>query len=57
MAVITNGTPLWLQDTAWSRALRRFLEQWLGTTTTATCGTDAASQRRYRDSLTAADTT
>jgi SAM-dependent methyltransferase len=55
IAVITNGTSLWLQDTAWSRALRRFLEQWLGTTTTATCGTDAASQRRYRDSLPAPD--
>jgi SAM-dependent methyltransferase len=54
IAVITNGTPLWLQDTAWSQAVRRFLEQLLGTTTTATCGTDAASQRRYRDSLTAA---
>lgn len=54
IAVIANGTPLWLQDTAWSRALRSFLDQWLGTTTTATCGTDAASQRRYRDSLTAA---
>jgi ubiquinone/menaquinone biosynthesis C-methylase UbiE len=23
-AVITNGTPLWLQDSAWSRALRGF---------------------------------
>ena len=54
IAVITNGTPLWLHDTAWSRALRSFLDQWLGTTATATCGTDAASQRRYRDSLTAA---
>ena len=54
VAVITNGTPLWLQDSAWSRALRRFLESWLATTTRATCGTDAASQRRYRDSLTAA---
>jgi len=54
VAVITNGTPLWLQDSAWSQALRRFLEHWLGTTTTATCGTDAASQRRYCDSLTAA---
>ena len=54
VAVITNGTPLWLQDSAWSRALRRFLEQWLGTTLTAACGTDATSQQRYLDSLTAA---
>jgi trans-aconitate methyltransferase len=51
VAVITNGTPLWQQDSAWSRALRRFLEHWLGGPTTATCGTDAASQQRYRDGL------
>lgn len=54
VAVITNGTPLWLQDSAWSRELRRFLERWLATTTHGTCGTDAVSQLRYRDSLTAA---
>jgi SAM-dependent methyltransferase len=53
-AVITNGTPLWLQDSAWSRALRGFLEQWLGTTLTNACGTDEASQQRYRDTMTAA---
>ena len=51
VAVVTNGTPLWLQDTAWSRALRGVLEQWRGVELTRTCGTDAASQRRYRDSL------
>jgi SAM-dependent methyltransferase len=27
VAVIANGTPIWLQDSAWSHALRRFLEQ------------------------------
>jgi SAM-dependent methyltransferase len=54
VAVITNGIPLWQQDSDWSVALRRFLEHWLGTPATATCGTDAASQRRYRDSLTTA---
>jgi ubiquinone/menaquinone biosynthesis C-methylase UbiE len=54
VAVVTNGTPLWLQDTAWSQALRSCLEQWLGHTLIRTCGTDEASQRRYRDSLTAA---
>ena len=31
IAVITNGTPMWLQDSPWSRALRGFLGQWLGT--------------------------
>ena len=54
VAVVTNGTPLWLQDSAWSRALRGCLEQWLGGKLTRTCGTDSASQRRYRDSLIAA---
>jgi ubiquinone/menaquinone biosynthesis C-methylase UbiE len=54
IAVVTNGTPLWLQDSAWSRALRGCLEQWLGANLTQTCGTDSASQRRYRDSLIAA---
>jgi SAM-dependent methyltransferase len=54
VAVVTNGIPLWQQDTAWSRALRDYLEDWLGSKTANTCGTDDASQRRYRDSLTAA---
>ncbi len=54
VAVITNGTPLWLQHSGWSRALRRFLEQWLGTTLTNACGTDEASQQRYRDTMAAA---
>ncbi|MCS7481571.1 methyltransferase domain-containing protein [Umezawaea endophytica] len=54
IAVVTNGTPLWLQDTAWSRALREVLEDWLGTTAGATCGTADADQRRYRAALVAA---
>jgi SAM-dependent methyltransferase len=54
VAVVTNGTPLWLQDTDWSRALRDYLERWLGTRLTSACGTDEQSQRRYRDDLAAA---
>jgi hypothetical protein len=54
VAVVTNGTPLWLQNTAWSRALRDYLENWFGSKLTSTCGTDEASRQRYRDSLTAA---
>ncbi|MEU0482354.1 class I SAM-dependent methyltransferase [Streptosporangium sp. NPDC006013] len=54
VAVVANGTPLWLQDTAWSRALRGCLEQWLGFEVGHACGTDEASRRRYRDSLTGA---
>jgi SAM-dependent methyltransferase len=54
VAVVTNGTPLWLQDTDWSRALRDHLEHWLGTRPTSACGTDEQSQRRYRDDLVSA---
>jgi SAM-dependent methyltransferase len=54
VAVVTNGTPLWLQDTDWSRALRAVLERWTGRPPTDPCGTDEASQRRYRESLVAA---
>jgi SAM-dependent methyltransferase len=54
VAVVTNGTPLWLQETDWSRALRDVLERWLGTTPTCACGTDEHSQRRYSEDLAAA---
>jgi ubiquinone/menaquinone biosynthesis C-methylase UbiE len=54
IAVVTNGTPLWLQDTDWSRALRGFMERWLDTKLTYACGTDEDSQRRYRQDLAAA---
>ncbi len=54
IAVVTNGTPLWQQDTDWSRALRGFMEGWLDTTLTYPCGTDEESQQRYREDLAAA---
>jgi trans-aconitate methyltransferase len=54
IAVISNGTPMWLQDSAWSRALRGFLEEWWRTTLTATCGTDDESRQRYRETMTEA---
>lgn len=54
VAVVTNGGPLWLQDAAWSRALRTRLAQWLGSDPSNPCGTDPASQQRYRDGLSAA---
>jgi hypothetical protein len=54
IAVITNDTPMWLQDSRWSRALRGFLKQWSGASPTNTCGTDDASQQRYRDTMTGA---
>jgi ubiquinone/menaquinone biosynthesis C-methylase UbiE len=53
IAIVTNGTPLWLHDTDWSRALRQFLEQWLNTEVKSACGTDDQSQRHYREALAA----
>lgn len=52
--MVTNGTPLWLQDTDWSRALREFLERWRGVKPTGACGTDEQGQREYRQALAAA---
>ena len=54
VAVVTNGEPLWLQDTAWSAALREVVSSYLGTPVHRTCGTDDASQTRYADALAAA---
>ena len=54
IAIVTNGSPLWVHDTSWSRALRQFLERWLDTEVKSACGTDEPSQRRYRDALAAA---
>jgi len=51
VAVVTNGTPLWLQDADWSRSLRGFLERWRGAELTYACGTDEQSQRRYQQAL------
>jgi SAM-dependent methyltransferase len=48
VAVITNGTPLWRQGSRWSVALREFLQTSFGWKLDATCGTDEASQERYR---------
>jgi SAM-dependent methyltransferase len=51
IAIVTNGTPLWQQDTPWSRALRGVMEEWWQTTLTATCVTDEQSQQRYARAL------
>jgi trans-aconitate methyltransferase len=51
VAVVTNGEPLWLQNSAWSAALREVLAAYLGTPVHRTCGTDEASQKRYADAL------
>jgi SAM-dependent methyltransferase len=66
IAVVTNGAPLWLQDTAWSRTLRASLQRLLDRPLTWSCQTDAAGRRLnstalaeagYRVSETAVDYT
>jgi trans-aconitate methyltransferase len=54
IAVVTNGIPLWLQDSPWSRALRGFLQEWFATSAQRSCGSDAESQRRYAESMSSA---
>lgn len=52
LAIIANGHPLWLQDTAWSRVLKAFLERWLGIRLTGHCGTDDDTRSVYRHEMT-----
>ncbi|SFJ75725.1 Ubiquinone/menaquinone biosynthesis C-methylase UbiE [Streptomyces pini] len=54
IAVIANGTPLWLQDNDWSRSLRSCLEDYFGTRLEASCGTGASDRLRYAQALEAA---
>jgi SAM-dependent methyltransferase len=53
LAIIANGTPLWLQDNAWSVALRAHLERWIGRRLTNHCGTDDETRAGYRAELNA----
>ena len=43
LVVISQGPPMWLQDSDWSRALRAFLEEWTGESAGGSCGTDRAT--------------
>lgn len=51
IAVVTNGEPLWMQDTEWSAALRGCLERMLGHPVTGRCQTDEDGRRRNREAL------
>lgn len=51
IAILTNGTPLWLQPTSWSEALKSTLERCLDTTISYACGTDEEAQDRYARAL------
>jgi SAM-dependent methyltransferase len=54
IAIIANGSPLWLRDLPWSRALNAYLGSWFGTEPRSACGTDTDSRDRYRAELAAA---
>ncbi|MFG2196180.1 class I SAM-dependent methyltransferase [Streptomyces sp. NPDC048639] len=51
VAVVANGTPLWLQDSSWSRSLRACLEEHFGTKLEASCGTSTEDRQRYAQAL------
>ncbi|WP_435123471.1 class I SAM-dependent methyltransferase [Micromonospora tulbaghiae] len=51
IVVVTNGEPLWMQDTEWSLALRGCLERMLGHPVTGRCQTDEAGRRRNREAI------
>jgi len=54
VAIVANGSPLWLRELPWSRALNTYLGTWFGTAPRSACGTDAESRRGYRAELAAA---
>ncbi len=43
LMIVSQGPPMWLSDTAWSRRLREFLEAWTGSGVGGACGTDRAT--------------
>jgi ubiquinone/menaquinone biosynthesis C-methylase UbiE len=43
LIIISQGPPMWLSNSAWSREVRVFLERWTGGPVNATCGTDRAA--------------
>jgi SAM-dependent methyltransferase len=53
VAILANGSPLWLRDLPWSRALKACLEDWLGTPLRSACGTDPDSRAAFRVELAA----
>jgi SAM-dependent methyltransferase len=48
VAVITQGLPIWLQDSAWAHDLRSYLETWVGPLK-STCGTDQQTLEERHD--------
>ncbi len=40
LVIVSQGPPMWLSDSDWSRRLRAFLQDWIGDSVDASCGTD-----------------
>ncbi|MFB7381680.1 class I SAM-dependent methyltransferase [Kitasatospora purpeofusca] len=57
IAVVANGTPLWLQENSWSPALRAGLERHFGAGLAPSCGTLPQDRDQYRQALGAAGLT
>jgi hypothetical protein len=51
VAIVANGSPLWLRDLPWSLALSAYLGEWFGIAPRSACGTDTESRGRYRAEL------
>ena len=54
IAIVANGSPLWLRDLPWSRALNAYLGHWFGAAPLSACGTDPDSRAGFRAELAAA---
>jgi hypothetical protein len=54
IAVIANGSPIWLRDLDWSRMLKAYLAAWLGVELRSACGTDPDTRDGFRLELAAA---
>jgi trans-aconitate methyltransferase len=48
IAVISNGTPVWIQETAWARALADVSRKWFTNLSFPTCGCSPSDRARYR---------
>jgi trans-aconitate methyltransferase len=51
IAVISNGTPVWVQETAWARALAGVARKWFTGLSFSTCGCSPSDRARYRGLL------
>jgi SAM-dependent methyltransferase len=51
LAIISNGIPLWQQDSGWSRSLKSALQDWFQAPLSSTCGTAEADRAQYRSAL------